>query len=897
MPSFRLPRLLRAYWVAKVSLMPTLVAADGAVRYAFVDQPVENDYTVRLEVPGPRSWPPNAEIRIAFDWRSAAESHCAVLTSDGAWLEEISEQTTVRLAPPGQWPAGDGAVTISLKRRTWEIEILCNGRCVTRAHDERPFGGKVGLCAMGVPLTLDDLVLQPVEAPCLTDNFMRGADEHGPWETICGKWESVGISGGKGELRPELSANPFSFRTSGPGMRLATAGDWFWDSYAASVAVKVTEAGGEAGLAFRVQDSANYYLLTLGSPSGPDSNRVRLLRVLDGETMVLDSAAGAYQKDVWYALTVRVSDGIIEGCVDGRPCLRAYDTTFGQGPIGLWARDGGDVWFDDVEVRPWWGFAGPVQMADLGSWLQIGGRWEVAGGALSGTGSVDRPAGILVGPFCWSSYEIGADVLAGEAQGVGLYACAGGATSWYLFEWVAGSPMGTWHLLRMHEGRPASLAVVPGDLGRDAPHRISMSVANGLIECRVDGQPMIQVADFTRSAGAAGLRVDGGAKATFTNVTVRAVDDPYRPSEVAEQFTKEDTMADWARPASDWPKDLQTGSYAFRLPLFGDLSLRLPFLVGTTTGSRVALRIGSVSPEEALTPAAVRPVGAGVEVEYRSHGTTAASLTCRRGGLVLAQEQVGTAPARRVLRVDKVGPSLRVWLDGEPVVAANDGTWLHNSGLDLAVEGAAVDLNRIETYSQNLLDYAFSGAPTEWQPQLGVWQVTDRWSCFPGWAWFGGTGHPSPVLWSKRQFYGDQAFEFWAALEMDTSPNRGGYLHPSDINCTLAGDGRNLCSGYSFIFAGDNNTVTKILRGNLVVAQTDQVRLVNPTTGNMEFHRHWFHIRAVKVGPDLFMAVDGRWVLHWRDPQPLAGGHIAVWTYNNNGILIARARATAQVVR
>jgi hypothetical protein len=261
----------------------------------------------------------------------------------------------------------------------------------------------------------------------------------------------------------------------------------------------------------------------------------------------------------------------------------------------------------------------------------------------------------------------------------------------------------------------------------------------------------------------------------------------------------------------------------------------------------------------------------------------------------LGQAEVGAAPEHS-LRVDKVGTTLRAWLDDAPVLAVNDATWLDNSGLDLASDGAYLDLNRVETYSTHLREYTFAGAPTDWRPTLGVWQVTDRWSCFPGWAWFGGSKHKSPLVWSKRQFWGDQTFEFWAGLEMDTTPERGGYTHPSDINCTIAGDGQNLCSGYSFVFAGDNNTKTKILRGNAVVAETNAVRLVNPNTGNFDFHRHWFHVRVVKLGPELFMAVDGQWVLRWQDPQPLAGGHVAIWSYNN-GILVARARASAQIVR
>jgi hypothetical protein len=448
----------------------------------------------------------------------------------------------------------------------------------------------------------------------------------------------------------------------------------------------------------------------------------------------------------------------------------------------------------------------------------------------------------------------------------------------------------------MADGRAASLGMLSGDLDQDSPHRLSLSVANGLIDCRVDGQPVIVVADFTRPSGAAGLRADGGQGVTFSNVTVRAVDEPYHPVDITAQFAKEETMVDWARRSSDWPRDPQTGAYCFRLPLFYDASVRLPFRVAPGGGGRVALRIGSVSSGEASVPVGAPQYTPGLEVEYLGSPSGKLAVTCRRGGLVLTQTAAPAEGTEHLLRVDKVGASLRAWLDDTPVAAANDGTWLDNSGLDVTCEGAVIDRNEIETYSTHMLEYTFSGAPTDWRPKLGLWQVTDRWNCFPGWAWYGGSKHQTPLLWSKRQFYGDQTFEFWAGLEMDTTPQRGGYSHPSDINCTIAGDGQNLCSGYSFVFAGDNNTRTKILRGNAVVAQTSDAHFVNPNTGNMDFHRHWFHVKAVKLRSELYMAVDGRWVLHWTDPQPIAGGHIAVWSYNN-GILIARARATAQVVR
>jgi hypothetical protein len=857
----------------------------------YLPEPAEGDYTLLLDLPPAEQWPAEATVRVVFDRRSDREYHSATLTRDGLQLEEAAGGETRRLRA-GAWPVLTGPRTFHLKRRRWEIEALCNGRVVARAHDELPYGGQVGLEAQGLGLTGDDLALQPVEPPSLTDDFMRGPDEANPWERLSGNWQIVGLAGGKGGLRPDLSANPFSLRCTGPGVQLATAGDWFWDSCSATVAAKAAAPTGAVGLACYVQDARNYYLLSCGGPG----QSVTLAKVVDGRVQALDSGQGGYEKDLWLKLTLRASNGVLEGFVDGDLRVWAYDETFGEGPVGLWAGDAGDAWFDDVAVSGWWAFADPLNGPELSAWLQGGGRWESGSGALRAAGTEERPGNLIVGPQAWRNYEMAADITPREADGVGVYACANGLSNWYLFHWSPGDPTGSFQLLKMVDGRLSCLGVWAGDLDRDGAQRMSLSVVDGLVECRVDGQPVFQTADFALSGGAAGLRVDGVGRAEFAHITVRGIEDTWAPAAIAAQFAQEETMADWARPGSDWPRDLQTGGAWFRLPVFGDLSLRFPYRPAPA-GSRVTVRLGAVAQGETYMPGAVQPYVAGMEIECAGPVAGPTTVTCRRGGEVLAQTQVAGQALMRSLRIDKAGLGTRVWLDDAPVFAVHDATWLDSSGVGLSGEGAAINLSRTQLRSTHLLDWTFSGAPTDWRPTLGVWQVTDRWSCFPGWAWFGGSKHASPLCWSKRQFYGDQVFEFWGALEMDAAPNRGGYLHPSDINCTIAGDGRNLCSGYSFVFAGDNNTTTKILRGNAVVAQTNGAHFTQPNTGNMDFHRHWFHVQAVKQGADLYMAVDGKYVLQWRDPQPLPGGHVAVWSYNNNGLLVARARASAQLVR
>lgn len=879
---------LNLAFAALLGLLPVATAAD----LVMLPDEGDGDYTVLLEVAPPSEWPADAALRLAFDYRSDEEHHAARLTKDGIRLEEVIGGQAQPLGAAGAWPvpAGDETVEVTVKRRAWLIEVAVNGRVAAWGHDEQPYGGRIGIELTNLGLSPDDILVQPTVPPHFTDDFMRTPDDDSPWDATTGDWALVGISGGKGDLRADLSANPFSIRCQESGLALARAGDWFWDSYSCAVAAKSATGGGELGLAFYVVDDRNYYLLSLAESGSGDARPVKLLKVVDGKESILTASLGGYEVDIWHRLEARVSDGLIEGLVDGRVVVTAADRTFGQGGIGCWGRDA-VCWFDDAEVTPWWGFSDPLRGADLSSWVQAGGHWNAVDGALRVSSSFEKPGTIMTGASHWRDYEVSADVTIGDGEGAGLYACGDGVNSWYLFRWADGDPVGSWQLFRMAKGKPASLGIVPADIDRSKPQQMSLSAAGGLIDCRVDDESIITVADSMLTGGRAGLRAEGGTKVSFSNLAVRSVREGFQPLTFTKQFTQEDTMADWARPSSDWPRDPETGLRWFRLPFFNDLSLRFPYRV--TDGSSCTVLMGTVAYEDAGSPASAGTESTGLQIELAVHGTTL-GVTCRRGREVVAQADV-PGGATGLARVDKSGPTLRVWVDDELVLGCNDDTWLDNSALGVLADSAVINPNQLEVYSTHMPDYTFSGAPTEWRPTLGLWQVTDRWSCFPGWAWFGGTKHQSPLVWSKRRFHGDQTFEFWAGLEMDTEPRYGGYTHPSDINCTIAGDGQNLCSGYSFVFAGDNNTKTKILRGNQVVAETDKVRFVNPTSRNMNFHRHWFHVKVVKYGPDLYMSVDGKWVLNWRDPQPLSGGHAAIWSYNN-GIVVARVRAAAQYI-
>ncbi|MFQ6096223.1 MAG: tetratricopeptide repeat protein, partial [Armatimonadota bacterium] len=213
-----------------------------------------------------------------------------------------------------------------------------------------------------------------------------------------------------------------------------------------------------------------------------------------------------------------------------------------------------------------------------------------------------------------------------------------------------------------------------------------------------------------------------------------------------------------------------------------------------------------------------------------------------------------------------------------------------------------VSVDGIGLRTDRAYDYTFTGAPTDWYVRGGTWEQMFRWTCTPTWTWFGGHSPDLAAVWNKRQFEGDISVEVWAAMRMGYNPRVPGftsYINPNDINITICGDGANLDSGYSFIFGGWLNRYTRIMRGTEVLAETSDDAFVLPRfedgwPGN--FHRRWYNLKAVKRGSRLYFYFDNQLALQCKDPNPLPGGRVALWTYGN-GIVVARVRINYEIER
>lgn len=232
-----------------------------------------------------------------------------------------------------------------------------------------------------------------------------------------------------------------------------------------------------------------------------------------------------------------------------------------------------------------------------------------------------------------------------------------------------------------------------------------------------------------------------------------------------------------------------------------------------------------------------------------------------------------------------------------PIIQADLG----GGGIAFVNGGLAIDPGNVDLLTYNIKDYTFSSAPSDWLITSGEWESTNRWTCSPQWSWYGGVAHDGPAaIWTKEEFAGDQVVDAYFAFKMGVDgtnrPYKGGY----DVALTICGDGANPASGYTFLLGGNYNSVTRIMRGTEVLAETRAAialfpdwNLGQPST--YQWHRRWWAFRVHKRGEQLQLYLDNRLVLEARDRDPLPSGRVALWAYDN-GIMVPRIRIYYQDV-
>lgn len=762
-----------------------------------------------------------------------------------------------------------------IRYRYGKMKVIHNGKLLfVRCDGEFKSGRAIYSAAGGIKVI--EARYQPTETILFSDDFMRGAEDVQHWERISGTWIPVGADSSK--FDPRLSANPFSLQGISTSTAIALTGYWFWDNYVLRAAVRPRSDDGSIGLIVYAKDGTNYLLFRW--TNAVEGGKQQLIAVEDGRQKVLVEHDGGFVPMQWYQVEVYAGDDRITACIDGRQVLSARCNSFGMGKVGLYADGRMIAQFDDVCVESFEEFADSFSEPLLGRWTAIGGNWSVASGMLvvsGGKGETASAHWLVTGSELWRNYTVSATFSTnGGAVGIGAHFKDAGNT--YLAR--VASPQakvphrGVCQLVRISNGALTILAEAPCNLSVGQWHRLSLGVNNGIIQVSVDGKELIRVFDTTHSCGKIALFHEGNAPAKFSGVNVQFGERQrlVTPT-VTAQFIRESTMVDWASPVGGWRQAggafwhrgefFGSSLVKFNLPSEGQFKDALALILngdGQDANSGYKLIIDG-SPNESIS------------FELLRLGKSVAKSVMRR------ERDEPTS-----VELSRNGKFILLKYDGKPLLTFADQEPLNGRKIGVVPIRGVVDFGALQVASSHMLDCTFSSAPMDWWVAKGSWEVTERWTCSPEWSFFGGKDSQSPILVTKRAFGGDIIVEAYVSIRM----HEQGYNYPGDLNLSLCVDGLDLGSGYSFIFAGWNNSASRILKGTKVLAErSDEVgRLTKPM---QNYHRYWWYLRAEKRGNKLRMFVDDVLVLEATDDNPIDGGRVAIWTVNK-GISVARVR-------
>ncbi len=787
------------------------------------------------------------------------------------------------LTPSVPLPAAENAPVLVQRRKTF-VRVYANHELVLRAGESRLRGGKIASLFAGFE---PEIRYQAVEEFYFTDDFMRLPGEQSIWQPIFGRWA---LAHAEGEA--SHSANPFMFQAQGNEPCLVVGGSPYWSDYRLCAAVR--SAGSDIGLVAYYVDRDNYILFRMTSQLSPadDADRRQLILVRGGRRTVLADERGGFLPGQWYRLELRICEQRVEAAVDGLRVLRvAGFRYFGRGPVGLYAGPGPGALFDDVSVQPWDYLSEEFADPSLPLWEKSDDGWRTA--PVAGRKDALRRAALsagmaLAGDFTWNGYTFSADVLP-QVIG-GLVFNFHDEQNYAICRWAkAGVDVpfaGKMQVARIVEGKEEVLAEIPNPLSPDRWQRISLTTADDLVRVFVGGKLTFELLEGKLRAGRIGLYAWGNPAACFDRVRV-SFPEPNPAEEVAARFAREDTMREWASVAGQWvrPEDPERDVWWNKGDFFGDTKVVVDLQSSLTGGSAldIALCAEGRSTDDAYRFTLAQRPREDLSLYLRRRGALVGQATIARGEL----------PVQLVLA--RRGSLVTAAVDGQTRILFVDPQPLSGPKVGVQLNGVKFPLSRVVAHATEIFDYTFSSAPTDWIARTGLWDITSRWTCQKEWSWFSAISEQTAVLWSKRAFDGDITVELYAAMKMGAARFGAGYKHPHDINITICGDGFNTSSGYTFTVGGYLNSPTQIRRGAQVLAETwdEQATLPSIHDGLPQdmnrFHRHWWQVRAVKRGPLLQLYLDNKLVLQTRDPHPLPGGHVALWTWNN-GIMVARAK-------
>lgn len=101
-----------------------------------------------------------------------------------------------------------------------------------------------------------------------------------------------------------------------------------------------------AGIAFRINDQDNYYVVRANGLEG----NVNLYKFVDGRRSLLHEARAQVPSGVWQTLEVEARGPRLRWALEGRPLAEVEDSTYSGGGIGLWTKADSRSCFADFQA-------------------------------------------------------------------------------------------------------------------------------------------------------------------------------------------------------------------------------------------------------------------------------------------------------------------------------------------------------------------------------------------------------------------------------------------------------------------------------------------------------------------------------------------------------------------
>jgi len=798
-------------------------------------------------------------------------------------------ETRERLLGEGKLAAGSD---FTVRRRRWRLGIESGGRWLLDVFEPSSGPGAVLLNPPGARDQIN-FSYQKVVLEAFADDFMRTGEVASltPWIAKGGKWQLHSVVERHPRADVTRSPNPFSLGGRSDEPALAVVGYDLWDDYRLAASLK--SVGGEVGLAFAL--TAREYLLVRWDVRDVRKVpcRLQLVKVTAKEPprpvfeasteKVLAERWIAAATDQWYRVEVNLLGRDVDVRIDGSIVFDWSAPEPLSGAVGLYIR-GGEGFFDDVEV------AGrkevqirPRNLASL--CRETWGGWTVS------DESLHTQAALL--PFaktkdCGYITEL-------DCRGLVLTTTiVGKRPSGLIFgyegrdRWTRLQLDGAKVTLLKRDPAPRLLdqwTVKPGK-----EHLVTVDFREPEASVSVDGRVV-----FLTELPSTGVGFYGGGDGVgFRDILLSEEimeDTEQQPRN--EYFKSDPFMLLWSSPVGVWfPDESSERTYWHTSDFFGDFRFSLP----SGAGSEVAF---CAAEEDFATGYSLRMSGA----------SGAEKLLLLRLGRETASAAVPAGSGGRTIWLERQGAYIRAGVDGDAPVELlrfRDPSPLDGRRVGFKAGGFS-QLPTIGVWRNRVYDCLFENAPADWE-KVAEWEVTNRFACDPRWSHMSGQSPQAAILWNKYEFSGDQTLEFYAGMRMQVGLPMS-YPRVGDINAAICSDGRSLFSGYTFILqAWDpewSERWTRILRRGEVVAETEQqfiprVRLgYNWSAGwrlpvpwiaeGRPVHGAWYYIKVQKTGGRLQCYVDNRLALVYDDPDPLPGGKVALWTYND-AVMLARAR-------